>query len=187
MSAYFIINKSPLSITNKLTWCEFIFRWVDDPEKLKSVEWVARVWIEEATELKKEEFDQIDLRVRGKKNMQITCTFNPTDAEHWLNTDFWKNWDTETQTCLHSTYLDNRFIWIEYKSVMDRLMETNINYYNIYALWQRWMLEWLIFDKWEIIKEVPEDARLLCYWLDFWYTNDPTVLLSKLLLLILQI
>jgi phage terminase large subunit len=69
--------------------------------------------------------------------MQITCTFNPTDAEHWLNTDFWIHGDTETVTCLHSTYTDNRFVGEEYKKVMDRLVETNRNYYNIYALGQR--------------------------------------------------
>lgn len=178
LEKFFTITTSPMSIVNNMTWCRFIFRWVDDPEKLKSVEWVERVWIEEATELKKEDFDQIDLRLRGKDNMQITCTFNPTDAEHRLNTDFRVNWNTDSQTCLHSTYKDNKRVWETYANVMDRLFKTNPNYYNIYALWQRWVLEWLIFNWRDIINEVPEDAKFVAHWLDFWYTNDPTAFVS---------
>jgi phage terminase large subunit len=67
-----------------------IFRGMDDPEKIKSVQGINRIWIEEATELKKEDFNQLDLRLRGKKEIQMTATFNPISAEHWLNTDFWK-------------------------------------------------------------------------------------------------
>ena len=178
LEAHFEITKSPMLIKNLLSGCEFIFRGVDDPEKLKSVEWVSRVWIEEATELNKEDFDQIDLRLRGKKGMQITCTFNPVDAESWINTTFRVNWSTDDVTCLHTTYSDNRFVGEEYKKVMDRLMDTNQNYYNIYALGKRWVLEWLVFDKWDIVNEVPLEARLLWYWQDFWYTNDPSALVA---------
>ena len=113
-----------------------------------------------------------------KKEMQITCTFNPTDAEHFLNTDFRVHGDTETQTCLHTTYTDNRFVGEEYKKVFDRLVETNPNYYNIYALGKRWVLEGLVFDNWEIIKEVPEEAKFVCYGQDFWFTNDPSALIG---------
>lgn len=175
---HFHITQSPLGITNKITGCQFIFRWIDDPEKVKSVEWVARIRVEEATELEKIDLDQLDLRLRGKENMQITCTFNPTDAEHFLNTDFRVKGNTEEQVCVHTTYKDNRFVGVEYEKVMDRLKETNINYYNIYALGQRWVLDWLIFDNRNVIKDVPAEAELLWYGLDFWYTNDPTALVA---------
>ena len=176
LDAYFHITNSPMVITNKLSWCQFIFRWIDDPEKVKSVEWVERIWIEEATELSRVDFDQLDLRLRGKPEMQITCTFNPTDAEHFLNTDFWVKWNTENQVCIHTTYKDNRFVWPEYEIVMERLKETNPNYYNIYALWHWWVLEWVIFENWNTIPDVPEEAELICYGLDFWFTNDPSAL-----------
>ncbi len=174
----FKIIKNPLSIKNIITWCEFIFKWMDDPEKIKSIADIDRIWIEEATELKKEDFDQLDLRLRWKKNMQITATFNPVDADHWLNTDFWKYWNTENQTCLHSTYKDNRFVWPEYDTVMERLKIQNYNYYKIYALGEWWTLQGLIFENWEIIQKIPEEAKFLWRWLDFWYTNDPTALVS---------
>src|SRR6185436_16374500 len=42
---------SPLSITNKLTGVQMLFMGLDDPEKVKSISGVDRVWVEEATEL----------------------------------------------------------------------------------------------------------------------------------------
>ena len=83
---------------------------MDDPEKVKSIKGVSRIWIEESTELRKGDFDQLDLRLRGKKEMQITCTFNPIDSDHWLNTEFWQYGSTDQVELLHTTYLDNRFV-----------------------------------------------------------------------------
>lgn len=176
LEPYFEITKSPMMITNKITWSDIIFRWMDNPEKVKSIRRVSRVWIEEATELNKQDFEQLDLRLRWQKNMQITCTFNPIDEEHWLNTEFWAKWNTEDVELMHTTYKDNRFVGPEYDKVLERLKETSPNMYKIYALWLWWSgLEWVIFQYWEI-QTVPKDAELLGFGLDFGYTNDPTAL-----------
>jgi phage terminase large subunit len=174
----FIITHSPMSIKNKLTGCTFLFLWMDNPEKIKSVEWIARVWIEEATELAKEDFDQLDLRLRGKADMQITCTFNPVDVDSFLNVDFCVFWNSENVEILKTTYKDNRFVWEEYSIAMQRLEQTNQNYYKIYALWEWGTLEGLIFDNWETINEIPQEAEYIGSWLDFWFTNDETALAS---------
>ena len=42
------------------------FAGVDDPEKLKSIEGITSMWIEEATELSLNDFNEIDRRLRGK-------------------------------------------------------------------------------------------------------------------------
>lgn len=73
----FIITHSPMRITNRITGSSMMFRGMDDPMKIKSVSGVSRVWFEETLELTEEDFDTVDLSVRGMKNMQITCTFNP--------------------------------------------------------------------------------------------------------------
>lgn len=172
----FEITKSPMYIKNKISWSDIVFRWMDNPEKIKSIRRISRVWMEEATEFQKRDFEQLDLRLRWQKNMQITCTFNPIDEEHWLNTDFWQFWITEHIELLHSTFLDNKWVGHEYLQVMNRLKETNLNMYNIYALGQWWSgLEGVIF-KYTEIQEVPADAEFLWYWQDFGYTNDPTSL-----------
>ena len=180
LEQYFDITKSPLWIRNKLTGNDIIFRWMDDPEKIKSVSWVNRLWIEEATELSKEDFNQLDLRLRGLKQQQITLSFNPIDANHWLNTDFWtkqEQWREQT-TFLKTTFLNNRFVWEKYKEVFERLKKQNPDYYKIYALWEWWTREGLVFEKQPKIINLPKEAKLLGYWLDFWFTNDPTSLVG---------
>lgn len=174
----FEITKSPLYIRNKLTWSDVLFRWMDDPEKIKSVSNPTRVWIEEATELNKWDFDQLDIRLRGNKELQLTCSYNPISDQHWLITDFWNFWTTEDVECLHSTYKDNRFVWHEqYEKVFERLKKQNPRLYDIYALGIPWQaIEGLIFD-YKTIWTIPEEARLKGYWLDFWY-NDPTALVA---------
>ena len=168
---YFTVTKSPMWIINNFTWSDFVFRWMDDPEKVKSIKWVTRVWIEEATELDKKDFDQIDLRLRWEKELQITCTLNPIDENHWINQDFYIHWSSHDVEILHTTYLDNRFVWEKYQKVMDRLKIQNFKMYQIYALWLWWRaLEGLIYE-YETIVSIPEEAKFLWYWLDFWFTH----------------
>lgn len=178
LEEYFEITKVPMYIRNKLTWYDFVFRWMDDPEKIKSIKWVTRVWIEEATELNKKDFDQIDLRLRWEKELQITCTLNPIDEEHWINQDFYIYWSTPDVEIVHTTYKDNRFVWAEYNKVMERLKVQDPRMYEIYALGKWWRaVEWLIFNFIEIDK-VPEEAKFVNRWQDFWFTNDPSAFTS---------
>ncbi len=62
------------------------FLGLDDREKLKSIEGITSIWIEEATELTKEDFLQVDLRLRGrtKSYKQIMLSFNPISSLHWI-------------------------------------------------------------------------------------------------------
>ena len=171
LSQYFEITKVPMYIKNRLTWSDFVFRWIDDPEKIKSIKWISRVWIEESTELNKKDFDQIDLRLRGEKELQITCTLNPIDEEHWINQDFYIHGNTQDVEILHTTYKDNRFVWAEYEKVMDRLKVQNPKMYEIYALWKWWRaLEGLIYE-YETINTIPDTAKFLWYWLDFGFSH----------------
>lgn len=175
----FNITQSPLYIQNKLTGSDILFRWMDDPEKVKSVSWVTRIRLEEATEFTKEDMNQLDLRLRGKWDLQMTFTFNPISDQHRTITDFRNKWNTKDVECMHSTYKDNRFVGQEkYEISMNRLKKQDIRLYNIYALGIPWKaVEWLVFDKYEIIKEIPAEAKLKGVGLDFWY-NDPTALID---------
>lgn len=97
-----------------------IFRGFSDErarERVKSVTVetgkLTWVWIEEATELQENDVDIIDDRLRGKlpENLyyQITFSFNPISASHWIKRRFW-DWESPDVYKCHSTYLDNRFI-----------------------------------------------------------------------------
>lgn len=176
---HFHITESPMYIKNKITGSDFIFRGLDDVEKIKSVARVTRVWIEEGSEVSKKDFDQIDLRLRGEGNLQITTTTNPIDEDLWINRDFWEKGETEDVTLCHSTFLDNRWVGEEYKNVMERLKKENPAYYNIYALglWGS-KLEGLVFPKYETVEAIPLSAKFIAYGLDFGYENDPTALVG---------
>lgn len=71
---------------------EILCTGVDDPEKLKSIQGISSVWVEEATELKEADFRQLELRVRGETPgyKQFVLTFNPVDTGSWIYGRFFR-------------------------------------------------------------------------------------------------
>jgi len=47
--------------------------------------------------------------------------------------------------------------------------------WQIYWLWQYGKIQGLIFN-FNTVPKIPENAKLIWYWLDFWFTNDPTAM-----------
>ena len=82
----FNFNSTELTITHTNTDSQFVFSGMDDPEKIKSIEAITTIWLEEANEFNQEDFEQLDLRLRGKHNCkkEIYVTFNPVSAEAWV-------------------------------------------------------------------------------------------------------
>lgn len=133
LSQFFVYNKSEQTITNTVTGSQFLFTGLDDPEKMKSIEGINRVFIEEASELDKEDFFELDRRVRGVPNIQITLNFNPIHEEHWLKKHFF-DIDHHDLTIVHSTYMDNPFLLPEDRVKIEQMKEYDYNQYRIYAL-----------------------------------------------------
>src|SRR5699024_4935702 len=97
-----------------------IFKGADEESKLLSISGVTVIWVEEATEISKEIFDQLVLRMRGgrlRKHMYLS--FNPISATHWLKAEFFDNPRDDAFIC-HTTYQDNRFLEQEY---IDNLLD----------------------------------------------------------------
>lgn len=173
----FKVNETDRTLIWKKNGSQIMFSGLDDVEKLKSIERVTGVWLEEATEFTQEDFEQIDLRLRGNLGCykQIILSFNPISDQHWIKKVFFDDPISGTFT-LHTTFLDNAFIDDEYKMVMENKKKTNPRYYNIYALGNWGTAEGLVFHnatarpiKFEEVKD------LICVQgLDFGYTNDPT-------------
>lgn len=177
LTSEFHINLTDKTITYKPNGSQFMFSGLDDVEKLKSIEGVTSIWCEEATELTQEDFEQLDLRLRGEHGClkQITLTMNPISEQHWIKKIFFDD-PMDGVFTLHTTYLDNAFIDAEYKMVMENKKKTNPRYYNIYALGNWGTAEGLIFPNVEHRLIRPEEIKgLECVQgLDFGYTNDPT-------------
>lgn len=178
----FDINLTDKTITYIPTGSQIMFSGLDDVEKLKSIEGVTSIWAEEATELSQEDFEQLDLRLRGNHNClkQIILTFNPISEQHWIKRVFFDD-PIDGVFTLHTTYLDNSFIDDEYKMVMENKKKTNPRYYNIYALGNWGTAEGLIFNNAEqrIIREEEVKALPCIQGLDFGYTNDPTAFVQS--------
>lgn len=160
---------------------EILFKGMDDPEKIKSIAGITRIWIEEASELNQVDFQQLNLRLRGKEGLQITLTFNPIDEEHWIKSYFFDNPTVNEKTnIIRTTYKDNKFIDEAYKAELEGYQFIDKNYYKIYALGE-WggITEGRIFPIWEQIDSFPEIDGFW-YGLDFGYSNDPTAIVKTI-------
>ena len=119
-----------------------ICKGLDEPEKIKSIEGITSVWVEEATELTENDFDQLVLRVRGEKDhyVQFILSFNPIDENHWIKRRLIDSQDPDVKF-VHTTYKDNLFLDNDYIDGLNKLKETNDLYYQIYCLG-----EWGVVD-----------------------------------------
>jgi phage terminase large subunit len=173
----FKVNKSDMEI-GCLNGNQVIFTGLDDVEKLKSIAGITDIWVEEASEITQEDFQQLDLRLRGKTQwpLQITMTFNPVSALSWLKSFFF---DAPKENCVihKSTYKDNRFLDDEYKKVIEDLKNQDYTYYQIYGLGEWGVLGNLVFHNY-VFEDIPykeQDFDAVYQGLDFGF-NHPSAL-----------
>lgn len=145
--SYWSIKLSPLEMRCKVTGNMIIFRGMNDDrerEKIKSVNFdhgkLTFIWIEESTELEEADIDILDDRLRGQLPQglyyQITFTFNPVSATHWIKRKYFDR-EHEDVFTHHSTYRDNRFIDEAYYRRMERRRIEDPDGYRVYGegLW----------------------------------------------------
>lgn len=160
LSKYFKVNESDLRIKCLLNNHEIVFAGLDDVEKLKSITFsdgeLTDVWIEEASEILEADFNQLDVRLRGKgTKKQIVISFNPIDINHWLKKRFFDRKDNNIEI-YHSTYKDNRFLDDDYKKLLESYKDTDEYYYNVYCLGQWGVLGKTVFDARAISRRLQE-------------------------------
>ena len=146
---YFKINKTDMTI-KCITGSSIITSGLDDVEKLKSVANINRIWVEEASEISEQDFNQLDLRMRGQSEIgyQITLTFNPISELHWIKKLFF-DIGKEDAYILKTTYQDNLFLDDRYKQTLEDLKNQDYQYYRIYALGEWGSLGNVIYTNWE--------------------------------------
>ena len=157
----------------------FIFKGLDDPEKIKSIDGITDIVIEEATELTEDDFTQLNLRLRANvDNLQIYLFFNPISKKNWVYDYFFARELPLNVKIIKTTYLDNKFLPKEYVEELERLKDRNPAYYRIYCLGEFATLDKLVFPKYttKIVSE--DDIKGLKRWigLDFGYINDPSAI-----------
>lgn len=85
-----IASKSPLQFSFP-NGSRIIFKGMDKPEKIKSVNNVSVVWIEEASELSYGAFKELQLRLRNPHyKIHYLITTNPVSRQNWIYKHFFK-------------------------------------------------------------------------------------------------
>jgi phage terminase large subunit len=188
-SSKFKLNKTEMTATCVETGRQLVCFGLDNLEKLKSIVPESGVftdtWVEEATELERDDLKQLIRRMRGKADVpkRVTMSFNPILREHWICQDYFEGWaDDETflktpdLLILKTTYKDNEFLDpFEIKTLED---ESDPYWHDVYTLGKWGVLGDLIFTNWEI-RDILSDPIYETFdkfknGLDFGFSNDPT-------------
>ncbi len=68
----------------KYNGAEIKFKGLDDSEKIKGLESIKRVFMDEWNEYEEKDYKQMKLRLRGMKGQQLVFAFNPIKETHWI-------------------------------------------------------------------------------------------------------
>lgn len=143
------ITASPMKITLP-NGSEFIFRGMDNPQKLKSINNVSIIWVEECSEVKYEGFKELLGRLRHPDlSTHMLLTTNPVSTQNWVYTHFFKDElngrfvlddkDLYEQKTIvhngvyyhHSTVQDNPFMPPSYRKNLDDLKNSDMDLWRI--------------------------------------------------------
>lgn len=116
---------------------EIVFSGLKDVDQLRSIYNITGIWIEEASEVTTDDFNQLNIRLRGatKHYKQIILTFNPVSMNHWLKSYFFDRRNEDVITS-ETTYKDNRFAREEDIKVLEKFKELDYYYWVVYCLGQ---------------------------------------------------
>jgi phage terminase large subunit len=128
----------------------------------------------EANELTQEDWTQLLFRT----NEKVILDYNPSEEFHWIYDQVLNRNDVEFY---QTTYKDNPFLGDVIKDEIERLKDIDENYWRVYGLGERGQSRSLVYD-FKTVKEIPENAKLISYGLDFGYSNDPTSLVCTYIL-----
>ena len=160
-------NKSSSEYILNNNLIEFIS--VDQPQKIRGRK-RDLLFINEANELEYEDWQQLIFRTSDK----IVLDYNPSDEYHWIYDKVLTREDVEFYK---TTYNDNPFLDRSIVKEIERLKDTDEQYWQIYGLGEKGTSKATIFNYHECNK-IPEDAEFVSYGADAGYTNDPSTLVS---------
>ena len=156
---------------------EFIFKGMDNQEKIKSIKGISDVVMEEASEFTLDDYTQLTLRLRDKahKQKQIYLMFNPVSKANWVYNAFFVKKPKNT-VVYQTTYKDNRFLDAVTRENIEELANRNESYYKIYALGEFATLDKMVFPKYTKALLNKDDLRQITsyFGLDYGFINDPS-------------
>lgn len=160
---------------------EIIFLGLDEETKLLSLNNIGTIFVEEAFEISRDIFEQLNLRCRAQiANPQIIMAWNPISKNHWLY-DFCNN-PPQSFILIHSTFRDNPFLPKAYVDTLQELYTRNPAKARIFCDGE-WGVdaEGLVFSNWQATQfDVGQIAQKceLKIGIDFGYIDATAIVLS---------
>lgn len=168
------------SIVNTLNGSDFIFKglWHNE-QSIKSIEGIDIAWVEEAQTVSKSSLEVLTPTIR-KPGSQIIYTYNRLLEDDPVHQRLVV--EGRPNTLVINVNYD---IALKYKMMPEiirlEMEDDKLKRPSLYK--HKWLgepnsLERLIYKDWAIIDEIPHEARLERYGLDYGYSNDPTAIVA---------
>jgi len=186
LSKFFKFNKSTFTIECIPNGNAIIMKGIDDEEKIKSIEGITGIYVEEVSELEETDFMQpvsekhwLVKFVEPNLLSKADRPNNLSDRRELLDKKVWEfdtiTGDERTTTrIINSTYKDNRFIDEAYKNQLEGYSSISQNYYTVYTKgrWGKLDKGALFVPKFNspchVVEKLPYDPSLeLHYTVDF--------------------
>src|SRR3990167_4344835 len=129
-----------------------------------------RLFINEANNVPYETFDQLEVRT----NDFVYIDWNPVSS-YWFDEEV-KEKRNDVGHCI-VTYKDNEALSQNIVQSIEQ-RKGNKNWLKVYGLGELGEISGKIFNNWQFIDDIPHEARLMSYGLDFGYSNDPTAIVA---------
>lgn len=141
---------------------------VDQPGKVRGPR-RDRLFMNEANNIPYDTFDQLEVRTKEF----IILDWNPV-SEFWYYDKVANRADVEH---LILTYKDNEALDQRIIDAIEQRRERK-GWWTVYGEGQLGEVEGKIYKDWQIIDDIPRNARLERYGLDFGYSNDPSAIIA---------
>ncbi len=151
------------------TGSQIEFFSTDNGDKLRGAR-RDRLFMNEANNCTFDAFEQLEVRTKDF----IYLDWNPSN-EFWYYTDV-KLQRTDVEECT-LTYKDNEALPLAIVQAIEQRMSRK-GWWQVYGLGQLGEVEGKIYKNWQIIDEIPKEAKFVRRGLDFGYTNDPSSLVD---------
>jgi phage terminase large subunit len=151
------------------TGSQIEFFSTDNSDKLRGAR-RDRLFMNEANNTTLDAFDQLEVRTKEF----VYLDWNPT-SEFFYYTDLKPMRDDIEEITL--TYKDNEALSQEIIDSIEQ-RKNRKGWWKVYGLGQLGEVEGKIYRDWVIVDELPHEARLERFGLDFGYSNDPTAILA---------
>lgn len=137
----------------------------DQPDKLRGSR-RDRLFLNECNNVHFDAFEQLEVRTKEF----VYLDWNPSNSFWFYEEVFHKRDDVEH---IIITYKDNEALSPEIVNSIEQ-RQNRTGWWQVYGLGQLGEVDGKIYKGWQIIDELPHEARLERRGLDFGYTNDPS-------------